>query len=398
MKKRLLVITPRFPYPVIGGDRLRIYYLCKVLSDFYDISLLSLCESREEMNMRLPEDGIFQRVDRHYLPKWRSFFNCMMALPGKEPLQVAYYASSKFGKKVDDLLKKHDVSLAHLIRVGAYLSDSKKPKVLEMTDAISMNYERVGNIAKSSGIKNFIYSMEYKRLKHYERRLAKEFDLSILVSAVDKDYLFDDAELVKQKVLVCSNGVSLDSLPYGYEPDGKTIIFIGNMNTVQNLDAARWFASKVMPLLETKGNFVFKVIGRMKESHRQEFKKYVNTITTGGVDDVAVEAKGASVGICPMRIGAGVQNKVLEYMALGVPAVTSPIGLEGIDAVVGKDILVADKVEEYVEIIVKACRNPSWARMIGLNGCNYVRCAHTWEGKLEPLIERLKCLSDTKSH
>ena len=79
--KKLLVLAPRFPYPVIGGDKLRIYHLCRVLSRHYSLTLLSLCEAEEELHAELPDDGVFDRVERVYLPRWRSYVNTLFALP-----------------------------------------------------------------------------------------------------------------------------------------------------------------------------------------------------------------------------------------------------------------------------------------------------------------------------
>jgi glycosyltransferase involved in cell wall biosynthesis len=390
MKKKILVLTPRFPYPVIGGDRLRIYYICKELSKTYDLTLLSLCETQIEMEMDI-QDGVFGRIERILLPKWKSYLNCLFALPTSKPLQVAYYSSHLFQKKLESLIPSHDFALAHLIRTGHYLKDISIPKVLEMTDAISMNYERIGVIAKSSSFKNFVFALEQKRLKVYEKQIAKHFNFSVFVSQVDKDYLFPKNDPYSDKVLVCSNGVDLSYLPFNYMPDAKTIVFIGNMNTVQNLDAARWFAINVMPELLKLGKYRFKVIGRISDKVLKEFNGYPGTIATGGVDSVADASLGAIVGVCPMRLGAGVQNKILEYMALGMPAITSCVGLEGIEASVNKEILVADLVDEYVSHITNINKDNDWGVSIGQAGYEYVRKSHSWEEKLAPYV---MCIND----
>ena len=99
-KRKLLIITSRFPYPVIGGDRLRIFQICKVLSQVYSLNLVTLCENKSEMLMLMPEDGVFSSIERFYLPKWRSWLNCFFALFGSRPLQVAYYNDKSFIKRV----------------------------------------------------------------------------------------------------------------------------------------------------------------------------------------------------------------------------------------------------------------------------------------------------------
>lgn len=388
-KKKLLVLTPRFPYPVIGGDRLRIYYVCKELSKHYDLDLLSLCESSDELTMPIPQDGVFQNIERILLPRWHSYLNCLLALPTRKPLQVAYYQSASFAKKLSEIAPKYDGVLAHLIRTGHYLTDLKKPKILEMTDAISMNYERVGSVAKSSGFKNIVFTVEQKRLRRFEKSIASKFDLSVLVSQIDKDYLFEKNSPIRDKVLVCSNGASLDALPYGYHSDQKTIVFIGNMTTVQNLDAAKWFAKQVMPKLLREGEFTFKIIGRIKDDVRNEFNKMSGVVATGSVDSVVDAAQGSFVGVCPMRLGAGVQNKVLEYMALGLPCITSTVGMEGFEAIPEQDLLIADTEQQYVDSLLKLKANQERCISLSQNGRSYVEKSHTWEGKLSPLIERI---------
>ncbi len=121
VRKKILVLTPRFPYPVIGGDRLRIYELCKELSKKYSLTLLSLCESKAEIELHIPNDGVFSEVHRVLLPKINSYINCLFALPTQIPLQVAYYKSNKFKKMAEQLAVTHDLILPHLIRVADYV-------------------------------------------------------------------------------------------------------------------------------------------------------------------------------------------------------------------------------------------------------------------------------------
>lgn len=388
--KKILILTPRFPYPVIGGDRLRIYEICRELSKCYELTLLSLCESTEEMEMEVPQDHVFTNIERIYLPKWQSYLNCLLALPFNRPLQVAYYKSNRFNKKLEALLLKNDLALAHLIRVGDYLLDKNTPKILEMTDAISLNYERVSEVAKLGGIKNLIYSIEQKRLLSYERNIAKSFDFSTLVSDVDRQFLYKNTPELLEKVLVCSNGVDVHSFPYHYFPDSKEIVFIGNLTSVQNFDAAKWFASTVLPLLQEQGQFTFKVVGRIPQDKKEELEEFFGVEVTGAVNSIPNSTKGALVGVCPMRLGAGVQNKVLEYMALGLPAISSTLGHEGILAEAGREILIADTPEEYVNLILKVASDKDFASDVSKAGRKFVESHHDWSVMLAPLVERVK--------
>ncbi|MEQ3511929.1 glycosyltransferase family 4 protein [Pseudoalteromonas sp. BZB3] len=381
-KQKILVVTPRFPYPVIGGDRLRIYQICKYLSSKYDLHLVSICEQKEDLDYQVPDDKVFTSIDRYYLPKWKSYLKTAWGVLNFSPLQVAYYKSAGFKKLVDKHIKSADLALCHLVRTAKYIEGHDIPKVLEMTDAISMNYDRVAKISKTSGIMNFIYSVERKRLRAFELGCIDNFDYSVLVSDIDKSYLLPNGGANKDKVIVSSNGVDTDFLSYDFSHNSKTIIFIGNLYSVQNLDAAVWFAEHVMPLLLSKGNYKFKVIGRIKEKDRVKFKNFKGVELTGAVDSIPCEARGSLAAVCPVRLAAGVQNKILEYMSLGVPTITSSIGLEGINAQPGKELLVANKPEEYVAEIEKLYFDEPFSEGISIAARSFVESEHSWDSQL----------------
>lgn len=390
-KRRLLVLTPRFPYPVIGGDKLRIYHLCKVLSKYYQLTLLSLCEKQEEMDITVPDDGVFERVERVLLPKWQSYLNTVLALPTQTPLQVAYYRSRGFASVIKRLLPQHDGVLSHLIRTGDYVRQIDKPKILEMTDAISLNYGRVKQLKNVGGIKGIVYRLEAERLRAYERSVVDSFDLSVLVSPTDKEFLF--GQQAHENVLVCSNGVDLAGLTYSLPViESKVIVFIGNMRTVQNLDACHYFCEDVLPLLRQRSDYRFRIVGAMSSELAEQFRHYEGVEVTGRVESIAEVVTDAAIGVCPMRIGAGVQNKVLEYMALGLPTVTTTLGYEGIHAQPDKDLLIADTPQAFVQQIEKLISNPDDAITMAQQARQFVEDTHEWSAMLQPLMNRIQTL------
>jgi len=388
--KTILVLTSRFPYPVIGGDRLRIYEVCKELSKKYSITLASLCESEAEMNMQLPDDGVFNDVHRVHLPRSHSIFNCVLGLPSNTPLQVCYYNSKSFKKLIEKLAPEHDLVLSHLVRMADYVKEIEMPKIIEMTDAISMNYERVVTTKNNAGLRGTIYKVEFERLNKYEKEIANFFDHTVFVSQFDKEYLYKGNKNHYERSIVASNGVDLEKFPYDFSQNNKEIIFIGNLFSAQNYDAAHWFAENVMPKLLEHGDFNFKVIGRITEAKQRKLESYQGVYCTGSVDNVAHSAKGAIAGICSVRLAAGVQNKILEYMALGIPTITSTIGLEGIEAQPEQDLLVADNEKEYVDSILYLVKNKGFAEKISLLGRSYVLEHHSWKSKLLPIVNKIE--------
>ncbi len=261
-----------------------------------------------------------------------------------------------------------------------------------MTDAISMNYSRVCETKNSLGIKRIIYKLEKDRLNNYEKRIVEQFDYSILVSQFDKDFLFNKGTESYNKTLVCSNGVDLSALPYEFSPMNKEVIFIGNMYSAQNFDAAMWFAQESLPQLRKHGDYKFKVIGRIKPDDSKKLRCIDGVIVTGAVDNIVSHARGSISGICSVRLAAGVQNKILEYMALGIPSITTSTGLEGLEALPDKDILISDNTEQFVSQILKLEKDRDFAQNLSINGFKYVQSTHSWSGRLEPVTNAIEKL------
>jgi len=390
-RRRILVLAPRYPYPVIGGDRLRIHALCRELAKEHDLTLLALCDTRAELAAPAPDDGVFRRIERVYLPKWRSLLNVLGALPGRLPLQVAYYRSAEFARRLAQLLPEHDLCLAHLIRTGHYIRHAPLPRVLEMTDAISLNYRRVKALPGGRGLKALAYALEAGRLLDYERAAIGQFDLVTLVSSTDADFLLPARR--PAHVLVCSNGVDLEALPFRDRSGGAPVLaFIGAMTTLQNLDACLYFAGQVLPLLRRHGDWRLRVIGRIGEADHARLAAHPGVEVLANVDSISAAVGDASIGVAPIRLGAGVQNKILEYMALGLPVVASSIGLEGLQARPGSEILIADTPQAYVAHLLALQSDPAAARALGRAGFEYVRAQHAWPSRLAPLLEAVRRL------
>jgi len=388
MKSKLLILTPRFPYPVIGGDRLRIYQLCRALACHYRLTLLSLCDSQAEMNMPFPDDGVFHTIERMYLPKWRSWLNCALAIPGRLPLQIAYYQHAGFQRRAIELMGEHDATLAHLVRVGNAIIHAPGIKFLEMTDAISMNYNRIRkNSLSITDFRSCVYALESNRLHKYEVEIVEHFDHSFLVSEIDRKYLFDEQPGKLKQVSVFSNGVAVDLMPYQFEPAGRDVVFIGNMFSLQNFDAALYMAMEILPLVRKVHPEVrLRLIGRVKPKQAFKLAAIEGVVVTGEVPNIAEAARGGGVGVCPLRLGAGVQNKVLEYMALGLPTVSTSIGLEGFSASDGVELTVADDSHAFAAQVLRLLNDRKTASNIAKAARKYVESNHSWESVLEPMI------------
>jgi glycosyltransferase involved in cell wall biosynthesis len=391
-RPRLLVLSPRYPYPLIGGDRVRVFHICKELAQHFDITLLCMCDLREEFTAPVPVDAPFARVERIWLPRWRSYLNVLRALPGSLPLQVAYYQLPSFERRVQELLPEHDIVLTHLIRTSGFVMHSPTPRVLEMTDAISMNYERSTGTSSRKRLRTWIYAIEQQRVLRYERAMLESFNLVTLVSEIDRRYLVGDQPATN--LIVCSNGVATDRFPFQPRFDAEPVVtFIGNLTTLQNLDACYYFAREVMPALRRVRPWVFRVVGRIRDADSRALSAMEGVQVTGEVPSVPDTVRGARAGVCPMRVGAGIQNKLLEYMALGLPAITSSLSLQALSAQPGRELFVADAPEQYVQHLEKLFADPALSLEMATAARAYVQATHDWSVHLAPMVERMRALA-----
>lgn len=397
-RRRLLVLAPRDPYPVIGGDRVRIHNVARELAVSYDLTLLTFCRNSRERDAPLPTDGVFSHVRRIILPSWQSWLNTLAALPTREPLQVAYYKSAEFREAVEELAPSHDGVLAHLVRTAEYARDLPMLRILEMTDAISMNMRRVAALdAGYFDVRKWIYAAEAPRLRAYEQRAAADFHVVSLVSAVDKAFLLEDADAAGGRVLVVANGVEIPvaTPPPPFARNANEIAFVGHMSTLQNYDAAWFFAHKVLPLIRARRpDAVFRVIGPYPPSVARRLGSVPGVRLEGIVPSLTEALATARVGVCPTRAGSGIQNKVLNYFANRLAVVCSPIGAEGIDARHNHHLLIAKTASEWAAQVLHVLDDDALAQRLADAGRALARTRYRWGPRAEPLASRLDQLFD----
>lgn len=372
---KVLVLTSRYPYPVIGGDRLRIYHICKALSRRFELTLASLCDRPAELRHR-PTDHVFQAIHRVYLPRWKSCSNVLRAVPNRTPLQLAYYQSEEFRTLVSRLLPQHDIVLAHLIRTAQFVpAETEATRVLEMTDAISMNYERMKSLPEMYSWKKLLYQFEQKRVARYESEVLDRFDKTWLISEVDAQYVDGWHEGVE----VIPNGVDRSRLPYLNGGSGNVVAFIGNMVSAQNQDGCFHFAERILPLVRRHQDIRLRVVGNCPSPIQRRLERLPGVEVTGIFDHIDSHVQDVFCGICSVRAAAGMQNKVLEYMAMGLPCLSTPAGAEGIHARAGRHLLLYRSEQQAAEQVLSLYRDPGLRRRLAEAGKALIASNYDWE-------------------
>ncbi len=390
---RILFLTSRIPYPPHRGDKLKIWNLMKQLAQRHDIFLLTFIQSKEEERFIAPLKEVCRDVETVYLPLWRSLLNCLTALFGKEPFQVAYYRSPAMDHLLSQAIHRlqPEVLHTHLIRMAQYTATRKKPpRVLDMTDAVSLYLSRFRD-AQSNPFKKWALGLELKRMQEYEPIIAR-YDRALVCSQTDKEFLQRRGSGLKLELL--RNGVDLDAFSINgeTESDPYRIIFSGNMSYYPNIDGAKFLVREVFPLVKKSiPQARLYIVGQNPPSQVTSLASADVTVT-GFVPDIRSEYLKSAVAVSPIRFGAGTLNKVLEPSALGVPVVSTSIGWGGLGLEKDTEIFVADDAPGLADAIVRLLKDASLRRSIGQRAAQKVRSTLGWEtiaGDLEAIYQQV---------
>lgn len=390
-RKKILFLSPRLPYPPVGGDRLKNYWLLKILSKHFNVHLVSITQKDipKEFYEWANEIGITYKL----FPKKRSayIFSTLKSLWNREPLQVNYFYFQDVQNYIDSIYKKYDILFATLIRTAKYFFDKDIPKILDMADLISLNYENA-KIKSESLFWKFIYNIESSKLKNYEIICAKKFNKVLLFNKEEVKILKSYTNL-QNSIVWIPHGVNEDLLTYEKtNPKYKNYVsFFGKMDYQPNIDAVLWFVKNVLKYLNK--NIKFCIVGSNPSKKIKKLeKKFKNIIVTGFVRDPYEILKSSLCVVAPMQTGAGIQNKVLESMGLGTRVIVSSLAAQSIGAINGKDYLVIDDPIQMAKVINDIYRNPQSYNHLIKNSRRFIKENFTWsifEKKILKIIEEL---------
>jgi len=380
--RTILFLSSRLPFPPVGGGRLRNYWLLKILSRHFKVHLVSIAEEEvpEDFYRWAEELGISFKIFRK--TKKDFYLNVLKGLLNNLPLQVNYYYFKDVQDYIDSIYQNFDLLFVTLIRTAKYVIDKNKHKIFDMVDSISLNYKRSKKKTKSIFWK-LVYHIESRKLLQFERYCIEKFDKTLFVNREEEE--FYNAPL---KTAWIPNGVSKNLLVYNkYVPRWKnSVVFFGKMDYQPNIDAVLWFVENVLPNLDE--NLQFVVVGAYpSKSLKKLEKKYSNLKILGYMEDPYIILKSALCVIAPMQTGGGIQNKVLESMALGTINIVSSLAAKPIGAEDGKHFLVCDDPERMVELIRDIARNPSKYEHIKKNAREFIKHNFTWSIYEEKLLE-----------
>jgi len=383
---RLFFLLPRVPYPTEKGDKLRAFHQIKQLSKHHEIILCALNDSV------LHEDAVpvlkkyVKAIHIIPIPKLSIAFNLVKTLFSNKPLQVGYFYNKSAAGKIHSLIDRYkpDHLFCQLIRVAEYVRGSDIPKTLDYQDVFSKGFER--RLTTSPFYLRPFLNIEYKRLLRYEHDIFEDFDNKIIISAPDRDLI---PHPDRDKIVVVANGVDTDFFKPMVREKKFDLVFTGNMGYPPNINSAEFLVNKILPRILIHKPDLRLLIAGANPHLRVLVLQSENVEVSGWVPDMRECYASASIFIAPMQIGTGLQNKLLEAMAMQIPCITSLLAFQSLNAREGEDILVAQTPKEYADHILTLLTSPDTAKKIAANGYDLVHNNFNWEketGKINKLI------------
>lgn len=386
---KIFILLPRIPWPLEKGDKLRAYNQIKQLAKNNEIILCALNDDKNAdkdtaLKSLQPYCSSIIFID---ISKISIFFNLMTAFFKGIPIQCGYFYNKKAHKKVHELIERHqpDMLFGQLLRVAEYLRYEKTNKTIDYQDVFSMGMKRRYDIAPF--FLKPIYNMEYKRLKRYERNIFDNFDVKTIISKQDRDYI---DHLKKDDILIVPNGVDHEYYSPQEREKKYDIVFSGNMAYPPNVNAVEYLAYQILPLVWRQLPHVRLYVAGATPDPRIKKVASENIIISGWLDDMRDAYAQSKIFIAPMRIGTGLQNKLLEAMSMKLPCITTTLANNPLGAEIGKEILVGNNEYELADHIITLLTDKEKADAIAQNGYDFVHRVYDWEKATKVMEETMR--------
>ncbi len=383
---RILFLSQRVPFPPNRGDKITTWRLIERLRRKHEVRVVAFAHDAGDLEAagELARRGIPTVAVPH-----RDRFKRLTSLPllaGGQPLTLGVYGSRRLQREVDALVPQCDLAYAYSSSMGAFLErHAALPRVMHFAELDSDKWRQYAE--RSRGPLRWVYAREQRTLLAFETRVARAFDENVFCTPLE-------AEIFQRAVpgassLVLRNGVDLAHFaPAPERAEPGHIVFTGVMDYLPNADGCEWFVREILPLVRRRHPAArFSIVGSRPTAKVQALAQVEGVEVTGFVPETRDWLARAAVSAAPLRIARGIQNKVLEAMAMGLPVVGTTQATQGVDGVAERDFLVADDAQTFADAVVRLLDAPEPARELGRRARRFVEQNYDWEVVFRPLDE-----------
>lgn len=383
-KPGLLFLTSRFPYPLEKGDKLRAYHLIKSLSQDFSIYLFSLSESSPAQNSINELERYCKSIRTVVVPRWKCGYN-MLRQPGL-PFQVAYFTDSGAKRELSDFTAscQPQYVLCHLIRMAEYAKGLEGPKAIDYMDAFSTGMHRFSE--RCNPIIKPLARIEAARLDEYEAKVFSWFKAHFIISEQDRN-LIPHAD--RNQIDIVRNGVDTTFFHPADTEKQFDLLFNGHMAYPPNIASAEYAAREILPLVRKKRHETTLLIAGADPGKRIQSLSGHGVTVRGWMDDVREAFNSSRILLAPMLISIGLQNKILQAMAMRIPCVVSPMANNALGAKPDEEVLVANSPEEYAQKIESLLEDNDLYKRVAEAGYHYVLNQFSWDEEAKKIKNRL---------
>ena len=374
---KILFLLSRYPYPLTKGDKLRAFMQMKHLAKENDISLFCLSKTSFKNHQTAPELNFIKGLKIQHLTLMDSFLGMLASILSRIPLQVGFYSHKRHIKAFESYVRelKPDVIYVQFVRMAPYCRNIKSIKVLDFQDALSANmYRRAG---VSNPFWKPILLREAKLLQRYEAQMLHLFDLTTIITDADRREIVSNQG---NKVMISTNGIDDSYLEYAEKAEKKyDVMFCGNMSYPPNVDAAKYLVKAIMPHVWAVFPGVKVLIAGANPKKSVVRLASDRVEVSGYVEDMKKCYAESLIFVAALRIGSGLQNKLLEAMAIGTPVICSALANTALGAQQGQHLLVANTEKQYADLIINLLNDGSLQQDLAKSAKSFVKNTYNWE-------------------
>lgn len=389
-----LFLSHRIPWPPDRGDKIRSHHILKRLIEMAPVHIGTFADDDRDASFADALGSICTSVHVEKRTKSQSKAG-IEALFSNKPISVTSFSSSSMQAYVDEVIVRHNISHIFVFsgQLAQFVPKSFEGRfVMDFVDVDSAKFESYGQEGRFP--MRWINAREGKILADFEHEIAKCADMNLFVSPAEAQLFRERSGL--QKVQALGNGIDLDffHLKAGFKSltddempaDGPMMVFTGQMDYRPNVEAVCYFVDKILPrvrVINTEAHFT--IVGRNPSKEVLALADHPAVTVTGAVDDVRCWLDAADVVVAPLQIARGIQNKILEAMAMQKTVVASVAAATGIDADNGKHFYVSDNAKDEAAHINMLLANTPLRKKIGKAARMHVEKHYSWEQQLAPL-------------
>jgi sugar transferase (PEP-CTERM/EpsH1 system associated) len=377
---KILFLSQRVPYPPNRGDKITTWHLVERMQRSHAVRIVAFAhDDADRRAARELEEKGFEVAAFPPTPRWRA----APRLLGSGPLTLTVYGSRALQSEVDRSVGSADLAYAYSSSMGAFFLRHALPRVMHFAELDSDKWLQYAE--KTRFPLSWVYRREGRTLLEFERKLAQAVDENVFCTPLE-ERIFRE-RIPGPSSLVLRNGVDLaHHRPSPTPPEPGLLVFVGVMDYYPNVEGVAWFARTILPEVRRRHPEAhLAIVGSRPTRAVRALARLPGVTVTGFVEDPRAWLRKAAVSVAPLRIARGIQNKVLEAMAMGLPVVGTRSATQGVGGQAGRDYLLADSAEEQAQAVCALLREPERARELGRAARAFVEAEYDWETCLRPL-------------